>query len=502
MSVLEQSRYYFNDVLPEIIFSNIAQINIFLSSFWFVFFLISVLFFIIILNLFRKKLYVQSKYEKFNKFLQELSLKVQKRDVEEKLLQCGELIKAKYMAIYELRGETYILIESTTTEKTDVNAPLRVGRKTLQAFKKSGNYRISSIINSSQNYMMLFFSYEEVDIVSNYGHFDIMLSYYEQISNKFKVEGGETQSNIGKNTSVALMKLQMDQNEFFKFFVALVIKITKAQGVKLYTKEGDLVFKYETGGNASLQKVFYIRNTPYKLEFYDSKPLSGQSIAQVGSFLDMAGAFLINIDQNSEMVRNYLSFLKFTNEAIELENKYYKNHSLIVQTISVELAKSLFLSEDEIDTISLGSYLHDIGMIGDLLAVINKDKFEEKDMNLIKEHPLIGGIVVEPICHIYPIENIIKYHHERFDGRGYPFGLKESQIPLDAQIVSVGEFYAGITSDRSYKKGKSHEEAVVEIQNLREKMFSAVMVDAFLDIEQSIKTKIDKIRSKKDEIEE
>lgn len=502
MSLFEQSRYYFNDVLPEIILSNIAQINIFLSSFWFVFSLIAVLFFIIILNLFRKKLYVQNKYEKFNKFLQELSLKVQKRDVEEKLVQCGELIKAKYMAIYELRGETYILIESTTTEKTDVNAPLRVGRKTLQTFKKSGNYRISSIINSSQNYMMLFFSYEEVDIVSNYGHFDIMLSYYEQISNKFKVEGAETQSNIGKNTSVALMKLQMDQNEFFKFFIALVIKITKAQGVKLYTKEGDLVFKYETGGNASLQKLFYIRNTPYKLEFYDSKPLSGQSIAQVGSFLDMAGAFLINIDQNSEMVRNYLSFLKFTNEAIELENKYYKNHSLIVQTISVELAKSLFLSEDEIDTISLGSYLHDIGMIGDLLAVINKDKFEEKDMNLIKEHPLIGGIVVEPICHIYPIENIIKYHHERFDGRGYPFGLKESQIPLDAQIVSVGEFYAGITSDRSYKKGKSHEEAVVEIQNLREKMFSAVMVDAFLDIEQSIKTKIDKIRSKKDEIEE
>ncbi len=502
MSVFEQSRYYFNDVLPEVILFNIAQTNNFLASFWFVFFLIAVLFFIIILNLFRKKLYLQSKYEEFNKFLQELSLKAQKRDVEDKLVECGELVKAKYVAIYELRGETYILIESTTTEKTDVNAPLRVGRKTLQTFKKSGNYRVTSIINSSQNNMMLLFSHQKLDIESDYGHFDIMLSYYEQISNKFKIEGGETQSNIGKSTSVSLLKLQMDQNEFFKFFIALVIKITKAQGAKLYTKKGELVFEYETGENTSLQKVFYIRNTPYKLEFYDSKPLSGQSIVQVGSFLDMAGAFLTNIDQNSEMVRNYLSFLKFTNEAIELENKYYKNHSLIVQTISIELAKSLFLSEDEIDTISLGAYLHDIGMIGDLLAVINKDEFEEKDMNLIKEHPLIGGIVVEPICHIYPIENIVKYHHERFDGRGYPFGLKESQIPLDAQIVSVGEFYAGITSDRSYKKGKSHEEAVVEIQNLREKMFSAVMVDAFLDIEQSIKTKIDKIKIKKDEIEE
>jgi len=499
MSLFEQSGYYFNAVLPEIILSNIAQVNIFLASFWFVFFLIAILFFILILNLFRKKLDLQDKYKEFNKFLQELSLKAQKLDVENKLLECGELVKAKYVAIYELRGETYILIESTTTEKTDVNAPLRVGRNTLQTFKQSGNYRVTSIINSSQNNMMLLFSYRKLDIESNYGHFDIMLSYYEQISNKFKIEGAETESNIGKSTSVSLMKLQMDQNEFFKFFIALVIKITKAQGVKLYTKEGKLLFEDNTKDNASLQKLFYIRNTPYKLEFYDSKPLSGQSIAQVGSFLDMAGAFLINIDQNSEMVQNYLSFLKFTNEAIELENKYYKNHSLIVQIISVELAKSLFLSEDEIDTISLGSYLHDIGMIGDLLAVVNKENFEEKDMNLIKEHPLIGGIVVEPICHIYPIENIVKYHHERFDGRGYPFGLKESQIPLDAQIVSVGEFYAGITSERSYKKGKSHEEAVLEIQNLREKMFSAVMVDAFLDIEQSIKTKIDKIKKVKNE---
>jgi len=498
MSAFEQSRYYFNEVLPEIILSNIAQINNFLASFWFIFFLIAILFFIIILNLFRKKLYLQSKYDEFNKFLQELSLKVQKRDVENKLVKCGELVKAKYVAIYELRGETYILIESSITEKTDVHAPLRVGRKTLQTFKKSGNYRVTAIINSSQNNMMLLFSYQRLTIETDYGFFDIILSYYEQIANRFETEGSETQSNISKSTSVSLMKLQMDQNEFFKFFIALVIKITKAQGAKLYTKEGALVFEYETSANATLQKLFYIRNTPYKLEFYDSKALSEQSIAQVGSFLDMAGAFLINIDRNSEMVRNYLSFLKFTNEAIELENKYYKNHSLIVQTISVELAKSLFLSEDEIDTISLGAYLHDIGMIGDLLVVINKEKFEEKDMNLIKEHPLIGGIVVEPICHLYPIENIVKYHHERFDGRGYPFGLKESQIPLDAQIVSVGEFYAGITSNRSYKKGKTHEEAVAEIQNLREKMFSAVMVDAFLDIEQSIKTKIDKIKKRKD----
>jgi len=500
VSVFEQSRYYFNEVLPQIILSNVLEINNFLSSFWFVFFFISIIFFVLILQLFRKKLYIKDTHQSFDEFLHELCDKVQKKDVEEKLLECSQLVKAKYSALYELRGETYILIESNTANHTDVNAPLRVGRKTLQTFKKSGNYRVTSIVNNSKDKMLLLFSTQKLNIEAEYGHFDIMLSYYEQISNKFMIEGVEEQSDIGKNTSISLMKLQMDKNQFFKFFVALVIKITKAQGAKLVTKDNQIVFEYATSKDISLQKVFYIRNTPYKLEFYDTKILSSENVAQVGAFLDMAGSSLMNIDQNSEMIQNYLSFLKFTNEAIELENKYYKNHSFIVQTISVELAKSLFLSENEIDTISLGAYLHDIGMIGDLLAVINKDTCEEKDMNLIKEHPLIGSIIVEPICHVYPIENIVKYHHERFDGRGYPFGLKESQIPLEAQVVSVGEFYAGITSDRSYKQGKTHEEAVVEIRNLREKMFSGVMVDAFLDIEQSLKTKIDKIKMKKDEL--
>jgi HD-GYP domain-containing protein (c-di-GMP phosphodiesterase class II) len=179
-----------------------------------------------------------------------------------------------------------------------------------------------------------------------------------------------------------------------------------------------------------------------------------------------------------------------------LESIYYKNHSLIVQAVSTEIAKSLFLSEEEIDNISLGAYLHDIGMIGELLTVLNTNHFGKREMDLIKEHPLVGSIMVEPIAHIYPISDIIKYHHERFDGKGYPFGLKESQIPIGAQIVSLGEFYAGITGDRSYKKGKTHEEAVEEIEKLRNKMFNSVIVDVFLESEKSIKAKIAKIKAK------
>ncbi len=498
MSFFEQSRYYLNNILPDIILYNLDQINTFLEQWWWIFGLFSLFFFFFMLNIFRQKVYLESKNLEFNTFLQKLSLQTQIKDVEKILLESAKLVNAKYLALYELRGETYILIETNTSTNTDVAAPFRIGKKDIDDFQKSGNYKVYSIANSSQNQMMMFFSFYTFDLKPYYGYFDIMLTYYEQVSKSFNFKGGETQSSLGKSTSSSLMKLQMDKNQFFKFFISLVIKITKAEGVKLFTKEGALVFEQVPSENASLKKVFFIRNTPYKLEFYDTKPLKQETITQVGSFLDMAGGFLVNTDYESETIKNYLSFLRFTNDAIELENPYYKNHSLIVQTISVEIAKSLFLSEKEIDTIQLGSYLHDIGMVGDLLVAIDKEELEEQDMNLIKEHPLIGGIIVEPICHLYPIENIIKYHHERFDGKGYPFGLKESQIPLDAQIVSLGEFYVGVTSDRSYKEGKTHEEAVEIIKDLSKKMFNAVVVDAFLDIEKSLKTKIMKIKAKKD----
>ena len=497
MGIFEQSRHYFNYVLPDIILSNLNQINNFLSQFWWIFLISTLVLVMINMGSFTKNLKLKLELREFNDFYRDLCSKVDIKEVELFLLKSTALLKARFGAIYELRGETYVLIETNTVGKKNIATPLRIGKKDLDRFDKSGNFLVRYFLSNSKNYMLLLFTTYEIKRDRYDGYFGIMLGYYERILNNVKSKGSEALLNVSKDTSVSLMKLQMDKYQFFKFFIALIMKLTKASGAKLLTKDGDMVFEYKPQNSAIMQKVFYIRNTPYKLEFFDDKPLQNETVAQIGSFLDMSGAFMENIDKKSEMVQNYLALLNFTNEAIELENRYYKNHSLIVQAVSVELAKSLFLTEEEIDTISLGASLHDIGMVGDLLAVLDKDEFGKKDMDLVKEHPLIGSIMVEPICHIYPISDIIKYHHERFDGKGYPFGLKESQIPLGAQVVSLGEFYAGITGDRSYKKGKSHKEAVEEIKRLRNKMFNTVIVDVFVEVEKSIKIKIAKIKTKR-----
>ncbi len=502
MGIFEQSRHYFNYVLPDIILSNLNQINNFLSQFWWIFLILTLVLVMINMSSFTKNLKLKLELREFNDFYRDLCSKVDIKEIEMFLLKSMTLLRARFAAIYELRGETYVLIETNTVGKKNIATPLRIGKKDLKRFDKSGNFLVRYFLSNSKNYMLLLFTTYEIKKDRYDGYFGIMLGYYERILNSVKSKGSEALLNVSKDTSVSLMKLQMDKYQFFKFFIALIMKLTKASGARLLTKQGDMVFEYKPQGSVTMQKVFYIRNTPYKLEFFDDKPLQNETVAQIGSFLDMSGAFMENIDKKSEMVQNYLALLNFTNEAIELENKYYKNHSLIVQAVSVELAKSLFLTEEEIDTISLGASLHDIGMVGDLLAVLDKDEFGQKDMDLVKEHPLIGSIMVEPICHIYPISDIIKYHHERFDGKGYPFGLKESQIPIGAQVVSLGEFYAGITGDRSYKKGKSHEEAVEEIKKLRNKMFNTVIIDVFVEVEKSIKIKIAKIKSKKKDTNE
>lgn len=501
MSIFGQSRYYFNEVLPYDIVYGLDKVGSFLGQFWWIFLLVIVGLFVYNMRVFSKNVQAEQNFRDLDNYLKALSQKEEIREIKTFLLQSMHIFKAGYGAVYELRGETYILVESNISDNKNVNAPLRLGRRDLSRFKKSGNFKISYFISSSEKSMIVLFSSHIINTQKYSGHFKIALGFYESVLKNFNAMSGEALLNVSKDTSVSLMKLQMDKYQFFRFFIALVVKITKAMGAKLLTKDGELVFEYPVKKGAFMQKIFYIRNTPYKLEFYDDKPVDTETIIKVGSFLDMAGSFLVNIDKNSEMVQNYLNLLKFTNRAIELENIYYKNHSAIVQIVSFELAKSLFLSENEIDTISLGAYLHDIGMVGDLLAILDKDEFGEQDKNLIKEHPLIGSIMVEPIGHIYPISEIVKYHHERFDGKGYPFGLKESEIPLSAQIVALGEFYAGITGDRSYKKGVSHKEAIVEIEKLKGKMFSPIMVTSFLDIEKSLSVKIDKIKakSKKDE---
>ncbi|NQS92152.1 MAG: HD domain-containing protein, partial [Chloroflexi bacterium] len=124
--------------------------------------------------------------------------------------------------------------------------------------------------------------------------------------------------------------------------------------------------------------------------------------------------------------------------------------------------------------------LHDIGKIGLPDEILNKPgPLTEEEWTIIKQHPLTGAEIVSPVKYLAPVAPIVQAHHEKFDGSGYPFGLKGNDIPLGSRIVSVIDAYVAIRDERVYSESHTHEEAIAEIRRSSGTHFDPVIVDIF-----------------------
>ena len=158
-------------------------------------------------------------------------------------------------------------------------------------------------------------------------------------------------------------------------------------------------------------------------------------------------------------------------------------HSLRVNQLSLLLGKKIGLSSQELATLNLGTLLHDIGKLtlpDNLL--LKKDPLTDEELQLIRFHPQAGYQLVQENGFIDNAAHIILYHHERYDGHGYPFGLTGKDIPLLARICSVVDAFDAMTSDRPYKKNCSFEEAFEEVRRNSGSQFDPAVADAFLQL--------------------
>ncbi len=167
--------------------------------------------------------------------------------------------------------------------------------------------------------------------------------------------------------------------------------------------------------------------------------------------------------------------------AVDAKDPYTHNHSRNVSSYSRAIAEQMFLSEREMEILELSAILHDIGKIAIPESILNKPaKLTDEEFDIMKSHPLCGVKIVENIEEMEEIIPGMKYHHERYDGKGYPEGLKGDEIPLLAQIMAVADTYDAITSDRPYRKGPGHEFAEKEIIRCSGTQFSPTVTEAFL----------------------
>jgi len=175
--------------------------------------------------------------------------------------------------------------------------------------------------------------------------------------------------------------------------------------------------------------------------------------------------------------------------AIDAKDHYTHGHTARVTNLSLEIAKKLAqinkkeLDEEFIEHLHIASLLHDIGKIGIPESILNKDgALNELEKKLIMGHPDIGAVILNPIKELRECIEGVKYHHENYDGSGYPEGLKGEQIPLIASIISVADTFDAMTTDRPYRKGLSKEEAVKEIERVSGKQLHPEICEVFVQL--------------------
>jgi putative nucleotidyltransferase with HDIG domain len=150
--------------------------------------------------------------------------------------------------------------------------------------------------------------------------------------------------------------------------------------------------------------------------------------------------------------RNYVNTLMALNAILEAKHPYTKGHTQRVTLYATTIAREMGLPADEIQVMRDGAMLHDIGKIGVSDAILNKEgSLNDSEFSIIRKHPIIGETIIKPIKFLERVLPIIRNHHERVDGRGWPDGLTGAQIPMLVRICTVADAYDAMSSDRPYR---------------------------------------------------
>jgi HD-GYP domain-containing protein (c-di-GMP phosphodiesterase class II) len=188
---------------------------------------------------------------------------------------------------------------------------------------------------------------------------------------------------------------------------------------------------------------------------------------------------MTNIQQQQLWLQLLINMAKFVDRRVSTSGE----HSTQVAKWASTTARRLKMSDEEVKTIYWASILHDIGKIGISDRILRKKaKLDDSDWVLIRMHPTIGSNIVSSIEGYPFLAPTISAHQEKFDGTGYPRGLKGKNIPLGARILGVVDAYQAMTEDRYYRQARTHDEAVSELQKVKGTQFDPEVVDIFINV--------------------
>lgn len=202
-------------------------------------------------------------------------------------------------------------------------------------------------------------------------------------------------------------------------------------------------------------------------------------------------------DSKELLEKSYLESIEVLRKTVEVKDVYTRGHSDRVSEYSLLIGEKLNLPPDQMKTLKIGSLFHDIGKIGIPDAILLKtDKLTDDEYSEIKNHPAIGAHILSNASIFADILPIVKHHHERYDGKGYPARLAGEDIPYLARIVAVADTFDAMTSRRSYRQALDFDYTMNEIERCKGTQFDPAIADVFLEILRTNQDKITEIQKK------
>lgn len=207
--------------------------------------------------------------------------------------------------------------------------------------------------------------------------------------------------------------------------------------------------------------------------------LANNELGRLGRAVNLMAEGLQRLIREQEDA--YLQMMQSLAKALEAKDAYTASHSARVAKFSVRLARRLGFSEERLKVLKQGAMMHDLGKIGISDAVLNKPSaLTDSEYETIQKHPVYTAAIMRPLKQLREHAEIAAWHHERWDGRGYPDGLKGEAIPLAARIVAIADTWDAMTGDRVYRKGMPAEQALAILERERNSgQFDPRLLDAF-----------------------
>ncbi|SHK19503.1 HD domain-containing phosphohydrolase [Desulforamulus aeronauticus] len=218
----------------------------------------------------------------------------------------------------------------------------------------------------------------------------------------------------------------------------------------------------------------------------DGSQFGNRDLRLCATFASQVAVIIDNRILFDKQEKLMISLIRALSSALDARDPYTKGHSERVSQLALLIAEKIEMEQEQQELLQQAALLHDVGKIGIRDSVLlDTGPLDEEKWQIMKSHPVIGAQIIQQIQPKSVMEKIydgVMYHQEKYDGSGYPCGLRGKEIPLVARIIAIADAFDAITSDRPYRKGKSPREALEEIRKCAGKHFDPQLAEVFLAI--------------------